>query len=485
MTTHTHTHTHTHLISPYRYDDLSDYLQDMMWLLWRELDNRYSSILKSKDNLCGQGMSQHEKAELDSLPRRPHYCYHAGVPAKKRDQFKRTTYIAVPENFLQVHMFHPFTRPKYLRRMGLDAAGNRLVTVTSAAGVSGGAALPVVPQMASMSAGVHAAAPPMSARSGSHSAGNFSARSGTSAAGMGIANTTPTLRADYGASGGFTSGNVGLPKDFDQSYANNTAAGYSNASHHLNSASINAGQTPSLVPTSLPQAASQTTLQRTPLPSSGLGQGLPSAENPNANTALFVQIQQNLTLQHQALAAAGGDAKPLLSGPSGVLLQVFNAEFSLEWKRIRFVGSAPASGREREPRPPQMTTIELLNPSEISLNALGAQPGGAGPASGSTMRFGIDQLERVDRGKRVLDISEEIEDALVNRGLVCKDSAIPDTARTGTSGGFTPREIEDTAESRLASFIFGSEGSLILIFPDKPTLELCCRAFKAFGLNVW
>lgn len=40
------------------------------------------------------------------------------------------------------------------------------------------------------------------------------------------------------------------------------------------------------------------------------------------------------------------------------------------------------------------------------------------------------------------------------------------------------------AEERLAAFLFGSDGFLILVFPDSNLAELCFKAFKTFGMQV-
>mmetsp|Transcript_23794 Transcript_23794/g.60119 ORF Transcript_23794/g.60119 Transcript_23794/m.60119 type:complete len:523 (+) Transcript_23794:230-1798(+) len=124
----------------------------------------------------------------------------------------------------------------------------------------------------------------------------------------------------------------------------------------------------------------------------------------------------------------------LLEG--GVLMQVFNSDYDLEWKYIRFDRGAG----------------ENVAPNQIHLI-------GSADNSGSVMRFMLAELERVERGPNCLGLSEEIAEAAATHKV-------------------------DDAEHRLAAFIFGQDGFLILVFPDRQLAELSFKAFKTFGIQV-
>lgn len=125
----------------------------------------------------------------------------------------------------------------------------------------------------------------------------------------------------------------------------------------------------------------------------------------------------------------------------GVLMQVFNSNLDLEWKYIRFL--RPDAGKTGPNDRGQQA------PNQIQL---------VSPQTNSSMKFLLSELEHVDRGANAMFISDEIAQA----------------ARTQVPN----------PEERLAAFIFGQDGSLIIIFPDRELADQCCRAFKTFGIEV-
>ncbi|CAD7964024.1 unnamed protein product [Amoebophrya sp. A120] len=118
----------------------------------------------------------------------------------------------------------------------------------------------------------------------------------------------------------------------------------------------------------------------------------------------------------------------------GVLMQVFNSEFLLEWKYIKFSRTAANAAPNQ---------IQLLAPQQSNVNV---------------MTFELNDLERVERGPQCLALGDEIAEAAT-------------------------QHVSD-ASSRMAAFIFGGDGFLILVFPDASLGDLCFKAFKTFGLQV-
>ncbi|CAD7935723.1 unnamed protein product [Amoebophrya sp. A25] len=119
----------------------------------------------------------------------------------------------------------------------------------------------------------------------------------------------------------------------------------------------------------------------------------------------------------------------------GVLMQVFNQFYELEWKYIKFLRSSPTSAP---------SSIELVAPAQSGI---------------ASMNFLLTELDRVIKGAQVLaELGEEIS--------ATKAAQIPD------------------AEKRLAAFMFGVDGLLILVLPDARVGELCFKAFKTFGVQV-
>ena len=74
------------------------------------------------------------------------------------------------------------------------------------------------------------------------------------------------------------------------------------------------------------------------------------------------------------------------------------------------------------------------------------------------MHFLLSELDEITRGARCLDLSDDIREAAY-------------------------AQISEP-EDRIAAFVFGSDGFLILAFPDKDVGDLCCKAFKTFGMDV-
>jgi len=104
----------------------------------------------------------------------------------------------------------------------------------------------------------------------------------------------------------------------------------------------------------------------------------------------------------------------------GVLMQVFNSNLDLEWKYIKFL------------RPTSESGVKAKAPNQIQL---------VSPSTNNSMKFLLSELEHVDRGHNAMIISEDIAQAA--------------------------RMQVPNPEERLAAFIFGQDGSLIIIFPDK------------------
>eukprot|EP00392_Amoebophrya_sp_AT5.2_P014749 g14910.t1 len=155
---------------------------------------------------------------------------------------------------------------------------------------------------------------------------------------------------------------------------------------------------------------------------------------PNNGGIMFNRVDPSDAQGPALLESVEQVRDALLEG--GVLMQVFNSDYDLEWKYIRFDRGAG----------------ENVAPNQIHLI-------GSADNSGSVMRFMLAELERVERGPNCLGLSEEIAEAAATHKV-------------------------DDAEHRLAAFIFGQDGFLILVFPDRQLAELSFKAFKTFGIQV-